>query len=408
MAERKRIVRPNFLNKTIIFAKLSKYTQLNQGIFNMSEHLTRENPMGTDGLDFVVFASKAPEKLYLQLKKLGFRAVAKHRAKQVTLYQQGHINFFISQEQNSLATESAKQHGTSIFAMGFKVKDANYAFERAIKLGAKPYYGDEEGFNIPAIYGVGGSLVYLVDHENATHLYEYDFLPWQEEKISVKDNDVGLIYIDHLAHNIHRGTIDKWTAFYQKLFNFHEIRYFNISGKMTGLKSRAISSPCGKILIPLNESSDDKSQIEEFLREYHGEGVQHIALTSENIYETAEKLLAQNVSFLEVPDTYYEMVEKRLPNHDEDLARLKKDHIMIDGTTQPKSKLLLQVFTQPMLGPIFFEIIQRKGNEGLGEDNLQALFEAMELDQIRRGTLGYVADKEAIQNLPGKHENPKI
>jgi 4-hydroxyphenylpyruvate dioxygenase len=352
----------------------------------MDDNLLHENPMGTDGFAFVAFTSPNPELLSQQFKKLGFVPVAKHTLKNITLYEQGEIHFFLSQTTEGFSADFAKAHGASAFAMGFRVKDADYAFERALRLGAKPYTGGNEGFSAPAIYGIGGSLLYFIDDQNAAKIYKQDFCSLVSDNAS--RNRVGLTYIDHLTHNLCRGKMDQWADFYVSLFNFYEIRYFTISGKMTGLTSRALSSPCGKIRIPLNESSDDKSQIEEFLHEFHGEGIQHIALGTADIYETVEALHRQGIQFLEVPDSYYEMLEKRLPGHREDLPRLQKNRIIIDGTTDlPTPKLLLQIFTQNMLGPVFFEIIQRKGDEGFGEGNFQALFEAMELDQIRRGAL---------------------
>ena len=196
---------------------------------------------------------------------------------------------------------------------------------------------------------------------------------------------VGLTYIDHLTHNVHRGRMAEWSEFYERLFNFRELKYFDIEGKLTGLKSKAMTSPCGKIRIPINESSDDKSQIAEYLAEYKGEGIQHIALSTNNIYETVEKLRKMNVAFQSTIDTYFDGIDKRLPDHGEDVARLRRNQILIDGG--PGAGLLLQIFTQNAIGPIFFEIIQRKGNDGFGEGNFQALFESIELDQIRRGVL---------------------
>jgi 4-hydroxyphenylpyruvate dioxygenase len=181
--------------------------------------------------------------------------------------------------------------------------------------------------------------------------------------------------------------MDQWARFYEKIFNFREIRYFDIEGKVTGLKSKAMTSPCGKIRIPINESSDDKSQIEEFLHLYSGEGIQHIALGARDIYATVEKLKAGRVKFLDTPDTYYELIDKRLPGHGENRARLKKSRILIDGAPTKDGGLLLQIFTETVIGPIFFEIIQRKGDEGFGEGNFRALFESIELDQMRRGVL---------------------
>jgi len=239
--------------------------------------------------------------------------------------------------------------------------------------------------NIPAIEGIGGSVIYLVDRYGERSIYDVDFLPVPGAE--QRPAGVGLTMVDHLTHNVHRGRMAQWADFYEKLFNFREIRYFDIEGKLTGLRSKAMTSPCGKIRIPINESADDKSQIAEYLEAYRGEGIQHIALGTEDIYATVAALRARGVPFQTVPDTYYEGVDARLPGHGEDIARLARERILIDGAPTEGGGLLLQIFTQTVIGPIFFEIIQRKGNEGFGEGNFQALFESIELDQIRRGVL---------------------
>jgi 4-hydroxyphenylpyruvate dioxygenase len=238
--------------------------------------------------------------------------------------------------------------------------------------------------NIPAIEGIGGSLIYLVDRYGEHTIYDVDFVPLVPDKALP---GAGLATIDHLTHNVHRGRMALWAEFYERLFNFREIRYFDIEGKLTGLRSKAMTSPCGKIRIPINESADDKSQIAEYLEAYHGEGIQHIALAARDIYRTVEELRGRGVHFMAVPETYYEAVDARLPGHDEDLARLQRDQILIDGAPAQGQGLLLQIFTETVIGPIFFEIIQRKGNDGFGEGNFRALFESIERDQIRRGVL---------------------
>jgi 4-hydroxyphenylpyruvate dioxygenase len=238
--------------------------------------------------------------------------------------------------------------------------------------------------NIPAIEGIGGSLIYLVDRYGEQTIYDVDFVPLVSDKALP---GVGLAEIDHLTHNVHRGRMALWAEFYERLFNFREIRYFDIEGKRTGLKSKAMTSPCGKIRIPINESADDKSQIAEYLEAYHGEGIQHIALAARDIYQTVEELRRRGVHFMAVPETYYEAVDTRLPGHGEDLARLRRDQILIDGAPAQGQGLLLQIFTETVIGPIFFEIIERKGNDGFGEGNFRALFESIERDQIRRGVL---------------------
>jgi 4-hydroxyphenylpyruvate dioxygenase len=276
-----------------------------------------------------------------------------------------------------------------VCALAFRVKDAAAAFKRAVALGARPFQGQlgPMELNIPAIQGIGGSLIYLVDRYGDRTIYDVDFQPVPG---AASSTEVGLGYIDHLTHNVHRGRMDEWATFYQRLFNFREIRYFDIEGKLTGLKSRAMTSPCGKIRIPINESVDDKSQIEEYLTAYHGEGIQHIALGAIDIHQAVEALGARGVRFLDVPDTYYEMLDARLPGHGEDVARLRRNRVLLDGSPSadnPTGALLLQIFTETVIGPIFFELIQRKGDEGFGEGNFRALFESIEQDQIRRGVL---------------------
>lgn len=349
-----------------------------------------DNPMGTDGFEFVEFASPQPQQLAQLFEKMGFTAIAKHKSKQITLYRQGEINFIINAEPNSYAAEFAKKHGPCACAMAFRVKDAQLAFKRAVDLGAKPFTSAKNGpgeLDVPAIYGIGDSLLYFVDQYGAKTIYDTDFIPLPG--VSQQPEGEGLLVIDHLTHNVHQGEMDTWAhEFYGKIFNFFEIRYFDIEGQKTGLTSRALASPCGKIKIPLNQSKDDKSQIAEYLRQYNGEGIQHIALTTTQIYPTIESLKNLGVNFLTVPDSYYEMIENRVPGHQEDIRRMKENQILIDGEMMDdKEELLLQIFTENVIGPIFFEIIQRKGNDGFGEGNFRALFEAIERDQMRRGVL---------------------
>lgn len=346
-----------------------------------------DNPMGTDGFEFLEFSGPDMEFLLNHIEQLGFTAIAKHRSKDAILYRQGDINFIVNAELNSQAAQHAQTHGPGACAMAFRVRDAQEAFQRALKLGAKPFASPigEGELQIPAIEAIGGSVIYLVDNYGDDTIYDVDFVPISDAPIDT--HGVGLTYIDHLTHNVQRGNMDHWADYYIKLFNFREIRFFDIEGQKTGLLSRAMASPCDKIKIPLNEAKDDKSQIEEFLRDYHGEGIQHIALATETIYDAIETLRQRDIDFLDVPDTYYEMIDSRIPWHQEDLARLQKNKILIDGETDPAHGLLLQIFTQNMFGPAFFEFIQRKGNDGFGEGNFQALFEAIERDQQRRGVL---------------------
>ncbi|HUN51780.1 MAG TPA: 4-hydroxyphenylpyruvate dioxygenase [Candidatus Sulfotelmatobacter sp.] len=346
------------------------------------------NPMGTDGFEFVEYTAPEPQALAALFDRMGFSAVARHRSKDVTLYRQGDVNFIVNGEPESFAQAFARVHGPSVCAIAFRVRNAARAFERAVKLGARPFQGKigPMELNIPAIHGIGGSLIYLVDRYGPRgSIYDVDFEPLPGAEPDPEG--VGLIGIDHLTHNVHRGRMAEWADFYTRLFNFREIKYFDIEGRLTGLRSKAMTSPCGRIRIPINESADDKSQIAEYLAAYHGEGIQHIALATGDIYDTVDALRRAGVAFQDVPDTYYEQVEARLPGHGEDLARLAANRILIDGAPTREGGRLLQIFTQTVIGPIFFEVIQRKGDEGFGEGNFKALFESIELDQIRRGVL---------------------
>jgi len=346
-----------------------------------------ENPMGTDGFEFVEYTAPDTAALGRLFESMGFAAVARHRSKNVTLYRQGDVNFVVNSEPESFAQAFARLHGPSVCAIAFRVRDAARAHDRAIALGAKPVHGKvgPMELNIPAIEGIGGSLIYLVDRYGDRTIYDVDFVPLTGAE--ARPRGAGLTSVDHLTHNVHRGRMALWAKFYEDLFNFREVRYFDIEGKLTGLRSKAMTSPCGKIRIPINESADDKSQIAEYLAAYRGEGIQHIALATEDVHATVEALRARGVAFMSVPDTYYEQVEARLPGHGQDLERLKLNRILVDGAPTEGGGLLLQIFTDTVIGPIFFEIIQRKGNEGFGEGNFRALFESIELDQIRRGVL---------------------
>ena len=364
-----------------------------------------DNPMGTDGFEFIEFAAPDPAALGALFTSMGFVAVARHRHKDVTLYRQGDVNFIINAEKDAFAQRFARLHGPSICAIAFRVKDAAFAYRRALELGAWGFdnkAGPME-LNIPAIKGIGDSLIYFVDRWQGKNgaapgeignisIYDVDFVPLLDAEgkpVQSTPKGHGLTYIDHLTHNVFRGRMKEWAEFYERLFNFREVRYFDIEGKLTGLKSKAMTSPCGKIRIPINESSDDKSQIAEYLDLYHGEGIQHVALGTDDIYRTVEGMKGTGVVFQDTIDTYYDLVTKRLPEHNEDLDELRRLRILIDGAAHQGAphEQLLQIFTKEVIGPIFFEIIQRKGNEGFGEGNFKALFESIELDQIRRGVL---------------------
>ncbi len=344
--------------------------------------------MGTDGFEFIEYTALDTKPLEALFESLGLVAVAKHRSKNVTLYRQGDINFIVNAEPGGFAESFARAHGPSACSMAFRVADAAAAYQRALALGAKPFQGQSElkDLNILAIEGIGGSLLYFVDRYGPRgNIYDNDFMPLPGA--SQNSEGVGLTYIDHLTHNVYRGRVPHWAGFYEKLFNFRQGSQYDIEGKLTGFRLTAMTSPCGKIRIPISEATDDKSQIREYLDLYKGEGIGHIAMGSDDIYASVEQLKARKVKFMETPDTYYTMVDKRVGGHRENLPRLRKNRILIDGAPKQDRGLLLQIFTDTVIGPIFFEIIQRKGNNGFGEGNVTALFELVELDQIHRGVL---------------------
>ena len=359
-----------------------------------------DNPMGTDGFEFIEYAAPDPQAMGQAFERMGFKAVARHRHKNVLLYRQGEINFIINAEPDSFAQRFARLHGASVCAIALRVHDAKAAYERALNLGAWGYAGQAGPgeLNIPAIKGIGDSLIYLVDRWRGKNgaqpgdignigFFDVDFVPLPgigtEDMLAPRGH--GLTYIDHLTHNVHRGRMAEWADFYERLFNFREIRYFDIEGQVTGVKSKAMTSPCGKIRIPINEEGKDKpGQIQEYLDMYKGEGIQHIALGSNDLYATVDGLKASGVRLLDTIDTYYELIDKRIPGHGEDVQALHQRKILIDGK---QGAILLQIFSENQLGPIFFEFIQRKGDDGFGNGNFKALFESIELDQMRRGVL---------------------
>ena len=350
-----------------------------------------ENPMGLMGFEFVEFASPAPNVLEPVFEMLGFTLVARHRSKDVSLYRQGDINFILNNEPKSVAAYFAAEHGPSACGMAFRVRDAHLAYERALELGAQPVdipTGPME-LRLPAIKGIGGAPLYLIDRfEDGASIYDIDFVFLDGVDRHPKGH--GLKFIDHLTHNVYRGRMAYWASFYEKLFNFREIRYFDIKGEYTGLTSKAMTAPDGKIRIPLNEEASGKSgQIEEFLMQFNGEGIQHIALYTDDLIASWDALQKSGLPFMTAPpQTYYEMLDERLPGHAQPVPELQARGILLDGSAgEDAPRLLLQIFSQTLLGPVFFEFIQRKGDEGFGEGNFKALFESMERDQIRRGVL---------------------
>jgi 4-hydroxyphenylpyruvate dioxygenase len=352
---------------------------------------TFENPMGIDGFEFVEFATPAERsgEMHALFQRMGFTAVLKHKSRPITVYRQNGVNFLLNESADSFAADFAAKHGPSAcgFAIRFK-KSAGEVLAAVLDNGAQAVDQREasKAVNAPVIKGIGDCMLYLVDRYGSQgDIYGSDYVPVAGAEQNPKG--FGLTFIDHLTHNLYFGNMQKWSDYYEKLFNFREIRYFDIKGAKTGLVSKAMTAPDGIVRIPLNESNDPKSQINEYLDAYHGEGIQHIACFTDDIYATVEAMRAAGVEFLDTPDTYFDVIDMRIPNHGEDVPRLRRNGILIDADPETKQRKLLQIFTQNCIGPIFFEIIQRKGNEGFGEGNFQALFESIERDQIKRGVL---------------------
>jgi 4-hydroxyphenylpyruvate dioxygenase len=344
-----------------------------------------DNPIGLDGMEFIEYATAQPEQMIKLFKSMGFTLVGKHKHKNVTLYSQGGIHFILNCENDSFATHFQTEHGPSACATGFRVKNAKAAFEAAVSRGAKPCPENKtqaKHHSFPAIYGIGNSVIYFIDNYSHTEpfkAYENDF-----NLTPADTSGVGLTLVDHLTNNVPKGEMQKWCDFYRNIFGFREVRYFDIKGKATGLFSKVMKSPCNKIIIPINEPTEGKSQIQEYLDEYKGSGIQHIALLSNDIVKTVRALRKNKIEFLTTPSTYYEAVEKRLPNVNEDMDQLEEQSILVDGD---EKGYLLQIFSKTVIGPIFYEIIQRKNHDGFGEGNFQALFDSIEEDQRRRGYL---------------------
>lgn len=348
------------------------------------------NVAGTDGFEFVEFAHPEPEKLEALFASMGYVPVATHKTKDIVLYRQGQVNYILNREPNSHASQFVSDHGPCAPAMAWRVVDADHALKRAVEYGAEEYTGPGKTLDVPAVVGIGGSLLYFVEtYGDLGSCYDAEF-DWSGEA-DPQPKGAGFYYIDHLTHNVIRGNMDTWYKFYSEVFNFREIRFFDIAGKHTGLTSRALTSPDGKIRIPINESADDKSQIEEYLREYKGEGIQHIAVGTEDIYGSTDQIADMGMEFMPgPPPVYYTKSTERVTDHQEPLERMKARGILIDGegvVDGGTTRILLQIFSKTVIGPIFFEFIQRKGDDGFGEGNFKALFESIEEDQIQRGVL---------------------
>lgn len=352
------------------------------------------NIAGTDGFEFVEFAHPEKGKLEPLFQSMGFVEVAKHKTKDISLFRQGDVNYIINRESNTPSSRFVQEHGPCAPSMAWRVVDAQNALKCAKDYGAEEYTGADKTIDAPAVFGIGGSLLYFIeDYDEGRSPYDKDY-NWTSEPNLGRDpkpEGAGFYYLDHLTHNVMRGNMDTWYRFYAEAFNFKEIRFFDIKGKFTGLTSRALTSPCGKIRIPINESADATSQIEEYLNEYKGEGIQHIAIATNDIYQGIDTLSANGVEFMPgPPDLYYAKSQDRVKDHEEPIDRMKHHGILIDGegvVDGGTTRILLQIFSKTVIGPIFFEFIQRKGDDGFGEGNFKALFESIEEDQIQRGVL---------------------
>jgi len=349
--------------------------------------ITPGNPAGTDGFEFVEFTHPNPDDLRDLFAKMGYEKVAKHKHKDIELWQQGDITYVANAEPRSFGARFVEQHGPCAPSMGWRVVDAAHAFRHAVEKGAQPYEGDGKLLEVPAIRGIGGSLIYFTDRYHDTSPYNEEF-DWLARS---KPRGVGFYYLDHLTHNVYKGNMNKWFRFYSDLFNFREIRFFDIEGKYTGLYSRALTSPCGRIRIPINEDRGEEGQIVSYLKKYRGEGIQHIAVGTEDIYDATDAIAENGIRFMPAPpETYYDLSFERVSGHEEPVDRMKKNGILIDGEgvmDGGETKILLQIFSRTVIGPIFFEFIQRKGADGFGEGNFKALFESIEREQIEKGEI---------------------
>jgi len=348
--------------------------------------ITDDNPAGTDGFEFVEFAHPDPDTLRDQFRAMGYTLTARHTHRDIELWQQGDVTYVLNSDPDSHAARFAAEHGPCAPAMGWRVVDAAHAFDHSVANGATPYTAPGKLLDVPAIVGIGGSLIYFIEDYGSANPYAgFEWIT------APKPDGVGFYYLDHLTHNVFTGNMDRWFGFYRDLFNFREIRFFDIAGKYTGLFSRALTSPCGRIRIPINEDRGETGQIVEYLKRYNGEGIQHIAVGTEDIYSATNAIAARGIRFMpKPPQSYYDMSHDRVVGHSEPVEAMAKHGILIDGegvVDGGETKILLQIFSKTMVGPIFFEFIQRKGDDGFGEGNFKALFESIEADQVARGVL---------------------
>ena len=346
------------------------------------ETSTTDNPIGLQGIEFTEFASPDTDFMHKVFVAFGFSKLKKHQTKDIFYYNQNDIHFLLNEEKQGFSHEFAKAHGPAICSMGWRVNDAQFAFEEAVRRGATPATDEVKELSYPAIYGIGESLIYFVDtFGEKGSIYSSDFVDLEDPVVT---SDKGFLVIDHLTNNVHKGTMEKWANFYKDIFGFTEVRYFDIRGEKTGLLSYALRSPDGSFCIPINEGKETKSQIDEYLREYDGPGVQHLAFTTDDILASLDAMDHSVIDTLDIDDDYYETVFDRVPNVREDRERIKAHQVLVDGDDDG---YLLQIFTKNLFGPIFIEIIQRANNLGFGEGNFTALFKSIERDQERRGVL---------------------
>jgi 4-hydroxyphenylpyruvate dioxygenase len=357
--------------------------------------VTADNPAGTDGFEFVEFAHPEPDELRSLFTRMGYTLTARHRTRAIELWQQGDITYILNDDPGSHARRFVGEHGPCAPSMGWRVVDAAQAHAHAVAMGATSYDASDKVLDLPAIVGIGGSLIYFTDRYGDANPYDAAF-DWVA---AAKPAGVGFSYLDHLTHNVHKGNMDVWFDFYGRLFNFRQIRFFDIAGKFSGLHSRALTSPCGRIRIPINEDRGETGQIVEYLRRYKGEGIQHIAVGTDDLYNATDEIAARGLRFMPKPPmAYYDLSKTRVIGHAEPIDRMARHGILIDGegvVNGGETRILLQIFSKTVIGPIFFEFIQRKGDDGFGEGNFKALFESIEQDQIDRGVLGGAPDKAA-------------
>lgn len=347
---------------------------------------TAFNPIGLEGIEFVEFASKAPEVLDKLFREFGFSLLKRHGQKAIDLYVQNDIHFLLNHEQGSFGESFAQHHGPSICSMGWRVQNAEKALATAKARGAqiceRTDLVDQQGKSIPAIFGIGESLIYFIDQWNTPDLYKrLGFVAHPTPQVVT---DKGFIAVDHLTNNVYKGTMAKWSAFYKDVFGFTEVRYFDIRGAKTGLTSYALRSPCGSFCIPINEGTEAKSQINEYLEEYRGPGIQHLAFLTKDILASLQRLEGSNIKMLDIDDQYYGEIFQKFPQVTESHEEIHRRNVLVDGDEEG---YLLQIFTKNLIGPIFIEIIQRKNHYSFGEGNFGALFRSIERDQEKRGYL---------------------